>query len=372
MHEAIPASGRPRETAADYSVDEDPDGLDAGAPDDRQAPEAVPLESLSAAAGAGERADRYVARMLGDVSRSRVQHWIALGAVWCDERVLAAKTKLAGWETIRVRRLPREADEAFAPEPVPFAIVHEDRDLWIIDKPAGLVVHPAAGHWRGTLLNGLLHRDPAQAKLARAGIVHRLDKDTSGLMVVARSERAVDALVAQLADRTMSRRYLAIVSGTPRESGVIDAPIGRDPAHRTRMAVVPAGRAARTHYARIATGTIDGRAVSLVECRLDTGRTHQIRVHMRSIGHPLLGDALYGGPLAGIERQALHAWSLALRHPADAAHVRWRSTPPADFAAACVRAGLALHACIVRLSSAEDAHEQAGAVRPAGAHVDAR
>ena len=228
--------------------------------------------------------------------------------------------------------LPREADRAFEPDDVPLPIVHEDEDLIVIDKPAGLVMHPAPGNWRGTLLNGLLFHRPALAVLPRAGIVHRLDKDTSGLLVVARSERALASLVAQLADRSMSRRYLAVVQGAAPDAGVIDAPIGRDPVSRVRMAVVPpgAGRASCTRFTTLARWQCDGRAVSLVECRLDTGRTHQIRVHMRSLGHPLLGDALYGGSTQEIARQALHAWRLGLRHPADGTARHWTSDPPDD------------------------------------------
>jgi 23S rRNA pseudouridine1911/1915/1917 synthase len=299
---------------------------------------------LTARDGVGERVDRFVARALAErgdpVSRARVQHWLALGAITSDERALTASTRLAGYETIRVQPLPREADRAFEPDDVPLPIVHEDEDLIVIDKPAGLVMHPAPGNWRGTLLNGLLFHRPALAVLPRAGIVHRLDKDTSGLLVVARSERALASLVAQLADRSMSRRYLAVVQGAAPDAGVIDAPIGRDPVSRVRMAVVPpgTGRASSTRFTTLARWQCDGRAVSLVECRLDTGRTHQIRVHMRSLGHPLLGDALYGGSTQEIARQALHAWRLGLRHPADGTARHWTSDPPDDLCV-LVRAG---------------------------------
>ena len=312
--------GRPgalRLTAADY--------IEGG--------EAILLPARDAA---GERVDRFVtgalAAMGGPVSRSRVQQWLALGAVWCDERGLTASTRLAGYESIRVQPLPREADKALQPDDVPLAIVAEDDDLIVIDKPVGLVMHPAPGNWRGTILNGLLFHRPAQAGLPRAGIVHRLDKDTSGLVVVARTERAFGSLVQQLADRSVSRRYLAIVHGSAPDAGTVDAPIGRDPVSRVRMAVVPAanGRDARTHFATLARWQVEGQPVSLVECRLDTGRTHQIRVHMRSLGHPLLGDELYGGTALSIARQALHAWRLGLRHPADGSARHWISVPPAD------------------------------------------
>ncbi|MCO5119853.1 MAG: RluA family pseudouridine synthase [Burkholderiaceae bacterium] len=295
---------------------------------------------IDAGAGVGERLDRFLARMLPEYSRTRLQHWIAIGAVRCDQRPAASSMRLSGFERIEIEPQPLEAERAFVAEPVPLAVVHQDDDLLVIDKPAGLVVHPAAGNWSGTLLNGLLHRDAGQARLPRAGIVHRLDKDTSGLMVVARNEAARQSLTMQLADRTVSRRYLAIVAGRSPGAGSIDAPIGRDPSNRLRMAVVDPrhGRSARTDFRRLALGRIGGREVSLVECRLHTGRTHQIRVHLRSIGHALLGDALYNGP-AGAPwptRQMLHAWRLSFAHPSGARQCLFRSEPPADFTA-CLR-----------------------------------
>ncbi len=308
----------------------------------------MPAIELDARAGAGERLDRFLAAALAGrvagASRSRIQHWIALGAVWCDERPLTRSTRLSGIERLHVQPLPRDADRAFEPDDVPLAIVDEDADLVVIDKPAGLVMHPGAGNWRGTLLNGLLHHRPALAALPRAGIVHRLDKDTSGLVVVACSEASLASLVGQLSRRTVSRRYLALVHGRAPDAGCVDAPIGRDPLQRTRMAVVgaDAGRLARTHFTRIAVaGSADG-DVSLVECRLETGRTHQIRVHMRHLGHPLLGDALYGGRTTLIARQALHAWRLALAHPVDGGARRWVSVPPADLRALAQSLGLDL------------------------------
>ncbi len=310
-----------------------------GAADDSQAGSVV----IDAADAAGQRVDRYLAARLDGVSRTRLQQWIALGAVHCDERTLSASTRLRGGERIVVEPQPREADTAFAPDPVELDFAYEDEDLLVVDKPAGLVVHPAAGNWRGTLMNGLLHHRPAQARLPRAGIVHRLDRDTSGLLVVARSERAFASLSAQLAERSMGRRYLALAVGVCATSGTIDAPIGRDPVSRVRMATVAAerGKAARTHFERLALGRLEGRELSLLECRLESGRTHQIRVHLRSIGHPLVGDALYGGPrLAGFERQALHAWRLALRHPADDRAMRWRSPLPGDLRALLALAGI--------------------------------
>jgi len=210
-------------------------------------------------------------------------------------------------------------------------VAYEDEQILVIDKPAGLVVHPGSGNWRGTLLNALLHRLPALAGLPRAGIVHRLDKDTSGLLVVAKTLEAQTDLVRQLQARTVRREYLALVRGTVERDGLVDAPIGRHPVQRTRMAVVARGRPARTHYRvreRLAGAT-------LVECALESGRTHQIRVHMAHIGHPILGDPVYARHAAGgvaFGRQALHAWRLGLRHPASGAALHWESALPQDMA----------------------------------------
>ncbi len=300
---------------------------------------------------AGERIDRFLARRLPEVlpagfeglSRTRIQRWMALGAIRCDGRVLLPSARLAGFETIEVEPLPREADSAFVAEPVELGVVWRDEALFIIDKPAGLVVHPAAGNWHGTMLNGLLHLDPALAGLPRAGIVHRLDKDTSGLLAVARSESAMISLASQLADRSMGRRYLALATGTPAPQGTIDAPIGRDERSRVRMAVVDPGRGreARTHFTRLASGRLEGREVSLLECRLETGRTHQIRVHLASIGHPLVGDLTYGGrPLGGFARQALHAWRLDLVHPLTGARRHWTSELAPDLCRLLAEAGI--------------------------------
>lgn len=311
----------------------------AGESGDAHSPSVV----IDAADAAGQRVDRYLAARLDGVSRTRLQQWIALGAVRCGERALTASTRLKGGERIVVEPQPREADTAFAPDPIELDIVHEDDELLVVDKPPALVVHPAAGNWRGTLMNGLLHHRPALARLPRAGIVHRLDRDTSGLLVVAKTEGAFASLSTQLAERSMERRYLALVLGRTPASGTIDAPIGRDPVSRVRMAVVAQerGKPARTHYERLAVGELALRIVSLLECRLESGRTHQIRVHLRSIGHPLVGDTVYGGAaLDGFARQALHAWQLALRHPASAGRVRWRSPPPQDLRALCAKAGI--------------------------------
>ena len=273
----------------------------------------------------GQRLDRALSELVPEFSRSYLQQLIEAGAVRLDGQVetrQAHKVKAGAAGDIELRPTPQS--QAFKPEAVPLPIVFEDDHLLILDKPAGLVVHPAPGNWSGTILNGLLARDPKAAALPRAGIVHRLDKDTSGLMVVARTLTAQTDLVRQLQARTVKRHYLAVAIGHPaRLSGTVDAPIGRHPRERTKMAVVESGKPARTHYRvieRFAQAT-------LVECRLDTGRTHQIRVHMASLKLPLIGDPLYRGRLhysgPSLPRQALHARQLGLLHPASGGAMEW-------------------------------------------------
>lgn len=293
---------------------------------------------------AGERLDKVLAKVFPEFSRSRLQTWVEAGRVrvngmpWKVRQAVPLDAQIE----LEPDLLPEQL--AFAPEPVELDIVHEDDALVVIDKPAGLVVHPAAGNWSGTILNGLLHRyGEAAAGLPRAGIVHRLDKDTSGLMVVARTLEAQTDLVRQLQARTVKRRYVALVWGAMPDEGTIDAPIGRDPRERTRMAVVAgaAGKPARTHFRRIGDAVWRAQPVSAVHCDLETGRTHQIRVHCAHAGHPLLGDPLYGSsrgrrsnvPLpGGFARQALHAWRLGLIHPETGRAMHWRAELPADMA----------------------------------------
>ncbi|HEX4883811.1 MAG TPA: RluA family pseudouridine synthase, partial [Casimicrobiaceae bacterium] len=222
------------------------------------------------------------------------------------------------------------------PEAIALSIVYEDDDLLVIDKPVGLVVHPGAGNRSGTLLNALLHHAPSLATVPRAGIVHRLDKDTSGLMVVARTAEAQTSLVRQLASRTVARHYVALARGDLAKGVVVDAPIGRHPVHRTMMAVVERGKPARTHVDVVERFG----SCTLVRCRLETGRTHQIRVHLAAIGHPLVGDPVYGGRGSGLPaalrlfpRQALHAERLELAHPRDGRRMAWTAPLPDDFAA---------------------------------------
>ncbi len=289
---------------------------------------------------AGLRLDQALARLLPQHSRSRISGWVRAGEVQVGGAIAQPKRKVWGGERISLSPAPDPEVLAHRPEPRALPIVHEDEALLVIDKPAGLVVHPGSGNWSGTLLNALLHHSPAIAAVPRAGIVHRLDKDTSGLLVVAKTLTAHTDLVRQMQRRSVTRVYQAIASGDIAQAGSIDAPIGRHRVQRTRMAVVATGRHARTHYTpleRLGSAT-------WIECTLDTGRTHQIRVHLASIGHPLIGDPVYGarrdseaGRLAGLERQALHALRLELDHPSSGARVRFRSPLPADLRAALER-----------------------------------
>jgi 23S rRNA pseudouridine1911/1915/1917 synthase len=277
----------------------------------------------------GLRLDQALARLFHQYSRSRLQDWLRAGHILVDGRRLEARAPVTGGETIALTP-PRLPDATPRAQRMALRIVHEDAALIVIDKPAGLVVHPGAGQPDRTLLNALLAHAPALAGVPRAGIVHRLDKDTSGLLVVAKTVEAQTDLVRQLAERTVQRTYLALVQGDPPASGTIDAPVGRDARARTRMAVTHRGKPARTRYKVLERF---GRA-ALVECRLETGRTHQIRVHFQHIRHPLVGDSVYRrGTRHGIEfpRQALHAAELSLVHPASKETVAWKSPLPRDF-----------------------------------------
>jgi 23S rRNA pseudouridine1911/1915/1917 synthase len=276
-----------------------------------------------------ERLDKALVAHAGEFSRSHLQGLIERGHVRIDGATArAASQRLRAGQAVEVELVPTDESRAFVAEPMALAIVHEDEQLLVVDKPAGLVVHPAPGHWRGTLLNGLLAHHAGARELPRAGVVHRLDKDTSGLMVVAKTLPAMTALTRAIAARTVQRGYRAIAHGHfADDQATIDAPIGRDPVSRVRMAVVAGGRPARTEVRRVAG---DAR-YSALECRLHTGRTHQIRVHLAWRGHPLVGDALYGGaPALGLERQALHAAVLGFDHPATGVPLRFCAPLPAD------------------------------------------
>lgn len=283
----------------------------------------------------GMRLDQALARLLPQHSRSRLRSWIDRGLVMLDGERPLPRHRLEGGETLLITETQDADRVADAPEAIALSIVFEDDALLVIDKPAGLVVHPGAGNRTGTLLNALLHHVPAVASLPRAGIVHRLDKDTSGLMVVAKTLPAHTDLVRQLQARTVTRHYLALVRGDLARSVIVDAPIGRHPVQRTTMAIVAKGKPARTHVDVLERHG----AATLVRCRLETGRTHQIRVHLASLGHPLVGDPVYGGRAAGLpepmrsfRRQALHAERLSLLHPLTRRERTWTSPLPKDFA----------------------------------------
>lgn len=316
-------------------------------PDDFQGEDAAvatPIELKLSDEACGERLDKVVSKLLPQYSRSRLQQWIEAGHVTVDGQAAKGKMTVFGDETIIVLPQPAAEDQAFMPEAMPLTIIHEDEALLVIDKPAGLVVHPGAGNWSGTLLNGLLHHFPPLSGVPRAGIVHRLDKDTSGLMVVAKTLESHTDLVRQLQARTVKREYLALVWGTPVVRGKIEGAMGRHPRDRLKMAVLNnlTAKPALTHFERVATGLLDGRAVSLVRCQLETGRTHQIRVHMQSIGFPLVGDALYGKAhlVPVFPRQALQACRLGLIHPQTGADCEWTISLAADFAGLIARAGI--------------------------------
>jgi len=302
------------------------------------------------AAGAGVRIDRFLAQQLPQVSRSRIQQWIEAGAVQRNGSPARSRDTLIAGDRIGVQPIAAPQSLAFVPEAMPLAVVWEDETLIILDKPVGLVVHPGAGNWHGTLLNGLLAYDPKLAQVPRAGIVHRLDAGTSGLLVVARTPAAQLDLVRQLQARSVLRQYWALVAGAMAPSVTIDAPIARDPRNPLRFCV---SRAARARPARTFARTLaqwksagSGAVVSWIACRLDTGRTHQIRVHLESIGHPLLGDPVYRRRLPatlsshiGLGHQALHACGLALTHPLRGARMHWTSAPPEDMRALMLALG---------------------------------
>ena len=283
----------------------------------------------------GWRLDKALVEVAPEFSRSYLQQLIELGCVSVGGKcVQKASVKVRAGEVIGLELRPTPQSQAFKPESMPLRVVYEDAYLMVIDKPPGLVVHPAPGNWGGTLLNGLLAHSPAHATVPRAGIVHRLDKDTSGLMVVARTRLTMDALVEAIAARKVSRQYLAVAHKSWLHGAMltVDAPIGRDPRNRLRMAVVDleknAGKTARTDFVLLSS-VKEG---CLVRCILHTGRTHQIRVHMASIGHPLVADSVYGGVAAqSMNRQALHAYRLAFDHPATGAPMVFEAPLPADF-----------------------------------------
>lgn len=292
---------------------------------------------------AGERLDKALASRMPEVSRSRLKSWIEAGAVRVNGAEVKPRYLLQSDDRVELEPPIDPEASAFQPERMPLEVVYEDASVLVIDKPAGLVMHPAAGHWSGTLLNGLLAHAPELARLPRAGIVHRLDADTSGVLVVARTAEAQFDLVRQLQARTVEREYWAVVLGRPPKSGTIDAAIGRDRRNplRFRVSTASDSKPARTHYLTRRTIKLDGVALSWISCRLETGRTHQIRVHMEHLGFPLIGDPVYRQRLPardathlwrGFGRQALHAYRLGLIHPSTGVPMAWTRLPPADMA----------------------------------------
>ena len=298
----------------------------------------------------GMRLDRFLAQQVGDFSRSYLQQLMAEGLLARNgQPCTKPATKVLAGDQYRLVLRATAQSMAFVPQAIALDVVHEDAHLLIINKPAGLVVHPAPGHWSGTLLNALLHRYPASATLPRAGIVHRLDKDTSGLMVVARERATMDALVQQIAARTVQREYWALAHGhwkKPVGDVVhVHTGIGRDPRNRLRMAVVDLERNAGKPAQTLFTLLQNAEPFCLLRCLLRTGRTHQIRVHLAHLGHPLVADALYGGaPAAGLARQALHARRLAFAHPITGQALDFSAPLPADLAAALAACGLTMPA----------------------------
>lgn len=290
---------------------------------------------------ANKRLDQALASLFPDYSRSRLQQWVKAGQVTVDGKTARQRDKVYGDETIEIRALV-EAEEIWQAEDIPLDIVFEDEHIIVLNKPTGLVVHPAAGNYQGTMLNALLHHAPEVAHVPRAGIVHRLDKDTTGLLVVARTLPAQKYLVEQLQARAFLREYQAVVNGKIVAGGRVEANIGRHPVHRKRMAVVESGKPAVTHYRT----TAKFRAHTHLTLKLETGRTHQIRVHMAHIKHPIVGDPVYGGRLRlppqcndpltqilrGFNRQALHAARLGLEHPATGEQLEWEAPLPDDMA----------------------------------------
>ncbi len=299
------------------------------------------LNSVIPAEMRGTRLDSALAQLFPNYSRSRLKSWLLSGAIRIDEGEWRPKDKVKGGEQV-VLEVPEITESSdFEAEIIDLDVVYEDEAIIVLNKPAGLVVHPAAGNWSGTLLNGLLHRFPDLEQLPRAGIVHRLDKQTSGLMVVARTLKSHKLLVEALQARTVGRQYLALVAGELIAGSTIDQPIGRHPVERKRMAVVPTGKEAITHY-RIEERFID---YTLLRVRLETGRTHQIRVHMAQANHAIVGDPVYGGrlklpraandelvdKLKTFKRQALHAETLTIIHPDSEQEMSWTAGIPEDY-----------------------------------------
>jgi 23S rRNA pseudouridine1911/1915/1917 synthase len=300
----------------------------------------ISLQAKASPADHGKRLDQVAAALFADYSRGQLQKWIRSGELTVSGRHEKPTYKVQTGDKLQLQAQPEARDEA-VPQDIPLDVLYHDDDLLVLNKPAGIVVHPAAGNRDGTLQNALLHFDANLAVLPRSGLVHRLDKDTSGVMVVARSLRAHHSLVAQLQSRSMSRVYEAVAAGEIRRRGTVDEPIARHPRDRKRMAVVKGGKNAVSHYRVLQAFT----GFTHIEVALETGRTHQIRVHMAHLGHPLVGDTTYGrkprstkgmspelvAAIKAFPRQALHARYLSLQHPADQREMRFEAPLPQDF-----------------------------------------
>lgn len=299
----------------------------------------IQLHAQTEKADAGKRLDQVAARLFAEYSRGQLQKWIRSGELTVSNRVQKPTYKVLAGETLVVDAQPEARDET-QPQDIPLDLLYSDDDVLVLNKPAGIVVHPAAGNRDGTLQNALLHFDPNLAVLPRSGLVHRLDKDTSGVMVVARSLRAHTSLVAQLQARSMSRIYEAVAAGEIRRRGTVDQPMGRHPRDRKRMAVVAGGKKAISHFRILQ----PFKGFTHIEVSLQTGRTHQIRVHLAHLGHPLVGDATYGRKprsvrgmdaelitaIKAFPRQALHARFLTFQHPSDQREIRFEAALPQD------------------------------------------
>jgi 23S rRNA pseudouridine1911/1915/1917 synthase len=300
----------------------------------------------------GLRLDQALVKLLPEYSRSRLQDWVVQGQITLNGAAATSKQKVWGGEMLSVNPLSNPAEQPYIAEDIPLDIVYEDDNIIVINKPVGLVVHPGSGNWQGTLLNALLHHDPALGEVPRAGIVHRLDKDTSGLLVVARTIVAQTALVRQLQERSVSREYLALAHGEIERGGRVDQPIDRHPSQRTKMAVVEGGKPAITHYALVESFP----GCTLLRCKLETGRTHQIRVHMAYLHHPLVGDHIYikgaqkcplpmRAVLMDFPRQALHAERLGLEHPETGEWMEWQVDMPDDMQQLLKQVRIIAHEC---------------------------
>jgi 23S rRNA pseudouridine1911/1915/1917 synthase len=329
MVQALPASG------ALLGVDPN---------EEQELEQAEQREAMVESQGHGQRLDKWLVLLAPEFSRNHLQSLIERGCVQVNGLPAAsASRKLLAGQRIRVELLPTEESRAFRAEVLPLNILFEDAHLMVLDKVPGMVVHPAAGNWSGTVMNGLLAHHPMAATLPRAGIVHRLDKDTSGLMVVGKTLEAVTALTRMIAAREVHREYLALTHGRVPERMEIDAPLRRDPASRIKMAVLSSGKPSRTDVFCLAQAEIENRSYSAVHCVLHSGRTHQIRVHLASKGYPLVSDALYGGsPAFGLVRQALHAARLSFVHPIEGRSLVFDASLPQDLAQTWALAGLAL------------------------------